>query len=159
MFCSIYKITNLINGKIYIGQTWQLLRRRWQLHATQRRTKGSVSLVARAIQKYGRECFKLELVALSATQETADTLEKQLIAKFRSADHQIGYNIELGGRTNSRVSQETKDRLRAYRLGRKDSDETRLKKSIAAKGNKANRGKKFSADWREQMSIAHRKIK
>ena len=55
----IYKYTNLINGKIYIGQTKQTLEQRDYKHQTQLNDN---TYFHRAIKKYGRKNFSLELI-------------------------------------------------------------------------------------------------
>ena len=61
----IYKITNLINGKIYIGQTIQSIKDRWYRHVGNSKwlSQHEVNMaIKRAIRKYGKENFKLELI-------------------------------------------------------------------------------------------------
>lgn len=60
----IYKITNLINGKIYVGQTKRTLKARIYQHI--HRSESAISL---AIQKYGWENFKAEIIEECETQE------------------------------------------------------------------------------------------
>ena len=61
----IYKITNLINGKVYIGQTTRTLEERMNEHY-----RKSDIVVDKAIQKYGRENFSTEVV------DDADSIEE-----------------------------------------------------------------------------------
>ena len=56
----IYKITNKINKKIYIGQTTRSIEERWKGHCKPSMT--ARSLISRAIQKYGKENFIIEHV-------------------------------------------------------------------------------------------------
>ena len=61
----IYKITNKINGKVYIGQTSNTLEKRWwqHCHGTHKH------IIARAISKYGAENFKIEQIDVAESQE------------------------------------------------------------------------------------------
>lgn len=55
----VYKITNLVNGKVYVGQTIRSLEDKWKQHLTLR--NGCPKLIA-AIKSYGVENFKIELI-------------------------------------------------------------------------------------------------
>jgi len=81
----IYKITNLINNKMYIGQT-NNVNRRWNEH----RTKNTNSIIHKAIQKYGEENFKIEVLEKTVNP---DEDELKWIVYFNSVHE--GYNINL----------------------------------------------------------------
>lgn len=68
----IYKHTNLINNKVYIGQTCQELSRRWRPHGEG--YKDSPKFWT-AIQKYGWENFAHEIIETDLTQEEANLRE------------------------------------------------------------------------------------
>ena len=70
----IYKITNLINGKMYVGKTKRTLAVRFDEHAR----KGKF-LIGKAICKYGKENFRPEIIATCETVEEANGLEKYWI--------------------------------------------------------------------------------
>lgn len=91
----IYKITNKINKKIYIGQTTQGLQHRWKGHIISSRNKADNYAFHNAINKYGQENFTLEVVEY-CTQEELDEKEKYYITKYNSLVPN-GYNIRLGG--------------------------------------------------------------
>ena len=57
MSIGIYKITNLLNGKIYIGQSIHI-EKRWKEHCQ----NSSKSLISQAIQKYGKENFSFQIL-------------------------------------------------------------------------------------------------
>ena len=61
---------------------------------------GSGINIKKAIRKYGRENFKVELLEWCETQDLSDELEKYYIKYYNSQDAQIGYNITNGGQTN-----------------------------------------------------------
>ena len=67
-FGNIYKITNLINNKIYIGQTINPISQRWSAHKSHAKN-GSTHKLGRAIRKYGEENFKIELISQYPTEE------------------------------------------------------------------------------------------
>lgn len=89
MYGYIYKTTNLVNGKIYIGQ-----------HKSQvfdRDYHGSGKLIRRAFEKYGIENFKTELLKWCETRSDINKYEKIYIYIYHSNDLVVGYNISKGG--------------------------------------------------------------
>lgn len=71
----LYKITNLINNKIYIGQT-KRPNKRWYDH---RYKSAPTKIIHYAINKYGAHNFTFEIIAISKTQEDANDAEIELI--------------------------------------------------------------------------------
>ena len=107
----IYKITNTLNGKMYIGQTNSKLPRRFSGHVTAAKG-GSTSLIHHAIRKYGKDAFKTELLEECDSIEESDIAEKKWIAELNTIKPN-GYNIEMGGcRNRGSLSEETKAKLR-----------------------------------------------
>lgn len=95
----IYKYTNLINGMIYIGQTKQTLEQRDYKHQTQLKDN---SYFHRAIKKYGRENFSLELIEDNIPFNKLDEKEKYYIDYFESFyTTGKGYNLTQGGQWGS----------------------------------------------------------
>ena len=90
----IYKITNLINNKIYIGQTIRGIKRRWKDHIN----KVGCKYIHNAITKYGKENFKIEVIEYCEKSEL-DTREIYWISYYNSTNKDIGYNILEGGST------------------------------------------------------------
>lgn len=88
----IYQITNLINNKIYIGQT-NNIKKRWSNHKC---GNNSNMIIARAIKKYGVENFKFEILYRNLSLEEANIKEIQLI-KEKNSRVPNGYNIASGG--------------------------------------------------------------
>lgn len=99
MYGSIYKITNLINGKIYIGQTKNKIEERFNGHIKQAKAnkKSDHSILHEAIRKYGEEKFKTELLDIADSKEELDIKEKYWIKELNSQNKNIGYNITQGG--------------------------------------------------------------
>lgn len=89
----IYKATNKINGKAYIGQTVQP-EERFQQHHTDRRNQNSI--FHRAIDKYGADAFTWQILVKVDGKENANKAEKHFIRRERTFKPN-GYNMTKGG--------------------------------------------------------------
>ena len=98
----IYKASNKINGKIYIGQTTVSIKKRWIDHC--KPSRGKVSAISNAIQKHGRENFTIEEIDGANSLSELNYLEKYYICKFNSLSPS-GYNLQIGG-NNTVLSKE-----------------------------------------------------
>ena len=93
----IYKVTNKVNGKIYIGQTIRTLeQRKWQ-HLDCARN-GVKTHFYNAIRKYGEENFVFEIIDEASSIVELNELERYYIAKFNCVED--GYNMVDGGNNN-----------------------------------------------------------
>ena len=92
----LYKITNVLSGKIYIGQS-NKEKERWRQHKYFARQENPVQYVHRAMAKYGVDNFIYEVIAMCRTQEDADETEAQLIIQYDSRNKKYGYNRSPGG--------------------------------------------------------------
>ena len=92
----LYKITNLINGKGYIGITNDY-KRRWANHKC---NNDPTMAIAKAIKKYGVENFKFEVLLSNIPLEEIDDKEIEYIKKYHTHVTEHGYNISKGGRYN-----------------------------------------------------------
>lgn len=150
----IYKITNLINGKIYIGQTISSIQKRYSKHCN-----CNQQIIGKAIQKYGKENFKLERIDSATSREELDEKERYWIS-FYNSQIPNGYNLESGGTTNKEINEDTRKKLRESHLGEKAywynkhlTDEVKLKLSESHKGKcKYWLGKKRDAETIKKMS-------
>lgn len=94
----IYKITNTKNGKIYIGQTTRTLAERFTCHCKPSSASNKNGMpIAKAIQKYGKDCFVIEEIDTAKTKEELNKKEIAYISSFESYKNNIGYNISSGG--------------------------------------------------------------
>lgn len=98
----IYKIQNTINSKVYIGQTTQTLKKRFSGHCCYSKTDRSVNMyIKRAIHKYGRENFSIELLEECPIEQMSER-EKFWISYYDS--YNSGYNLTLGGQDSNYFS-------------------------------------------------------
>lgn len=154
----VYKHTTP-SGKVYIGITSQTPSRRWAKgfgYKTQLR-------FFRAIMKYGWDNIKHEVLYEGLTKEEAEAKEIELISLHRSSNNKYGYNIENGGKSVGRLSEETKRKIskaqkviwtaelrevaRKNNLGKRQSEETKKKRSNSLKG------RFVSEETREKLRI------
>jgi len=99
----IYKITCLINNKIYIGQCIK----------NKEKTKnyfGSGYIISKAINKYGKDKFKKEILFECNNINELNDAEIYYIKKYNSTNKSIGYNIRSGG-NNSVLAEISKKRI------------------------------------------------
>ncbi len=86
----IYKITNTINNKSYIGQSIRPIEQRFKRHINDALNNVLDTHFARAIRKYGANSFKLELIDTAETQEELNLKEQKYIREYNSIEN--GYN-------------------------------------------------------------------
>jgi group I intron endonuclease len=93
----IYKTTNLINGKIYIGKSYKkgLLLEEYL---------GSGLLLQNAIKKYGKNNFKKEILDVCTNESELNEKEIFWIKELNSTNRTIGYNIGTGGKGGDNIS-------------------------------------------------------
>lgn len=144
----LYKITNVLNKKVYIGQTINT-DRRWQAHGSYAKNpERTGQYIHRAMAKYGIENFTYEVIAACHTQEDADVTEEILIQQYNSRSIESGYNIKPGGNCSGH-SEETKHKISKTHQGMKHTDETIAK----MKGRPGYmKGKKHSDETIQKMS-------
>lgn len=101
---SIYKITNLLNGKSYIGQSINI-EKRWYEHKYKSQCRTDISfnsILHIAFRKYGIDNFSFEILEELKTVEELDQREQYYI-KFYNTITPNGYNILEGGQKNRRA--------------------------------------------------------
>lgn len=116
---TVYKHTNKINGKVYIGITKREPKKRWSGGSGYR----TCSAMYKAILKYGWDNFEHEILFTDLTYDEACEKEIQSIALYKSNNKKYGYNIEGGGLLNKEISEETRQKLR----NKRHTEETKRK--------------------------------
>lgn len=162
----IYKITNTINDKIYIGQTILKLSERINGHYadSKRDRKDKIKTkISLAIFKYGFKNFNFEIIAKASCQDELNEIEKKYIKLYNSNIDNFGYNLLSGGNQGGKHSEETKLKISKklkenpinYWLGKTHSIESNKKRSEASKGKLCpQRGRIFTEQ--ERLNISER---
>lgn len=138
----VYKITNKVTNKIYIGITNQGSGARYRHHWYESRI-GEPSPIHRSMAKYGEDNFTLEIIDFADTYDELKEKEKYWIKQYNSTDKSIGYNLTEGGdgTFGRKHSEETKEKIRQKALGRKVSEETKKKMSETRLGKCSDKQK------------------
>lgn len=92
----IYKITNLINNKIYIGRTTQTIKKRWSVHlayAKHTYKQNGCSYICNAMKKYGVNNFTISVVDTTNNFEKLVFLESFYINYYNTTNPKYGYNL------------------------------------------------------------------
>lgn len=115
----VYMHINNVNNKKYIGITGQNPQKRWGKNG-----KGypmdNQPAFRRAIEKYGWDNFEHIIIYSNLTKEEASEIEIKLIDEYDTQNPEFGYNIQAGGSLGN--------------IGKKFSEESKLKMSLAHKG-------------------------
>lgn len=113
----IYKITNTVNGKCYIGETKEKNPlKRWQNHKYSIRTGKGCPALRNAFKTYGEESFTFEIIR-ECSDEHRIAIEEYYIEQYDSLVPN-GYNVSAGGQQGGTFA------------GHKHSEETKLKQAI-----------------------------
>lgn len=125
----VYRVTNLLDSRVYIGQSANV-RNRLRQHVK----ASSHSPLSHDIQVYGTENFSWDVLQESESLDERHELEKFWIARTRSTE--VGYNKASGGPgpTGFRMPESAKEKLRLAFTGRHDSEDTKERKRVAATG-------------------------
>jgi group I intron endonuclease len=144
----IYKASNKINGKIYIGRTIQELNKRISQHMSK---SSDCSYFKNALEKYGVDGFVWEVIDTANSLDDLNDLEYHYIKQYGSYKRDYGYNLTLGGHgvRGFTHSEATKLKISKSKIGVKlPPFSDRHKRRIG----KANKGNKHSKASRNKMS-------
>lgn len=168
----IYKITNKVNGKVYIGQTTKTLQERKRQHL-QCVKDGVNRHLYNAMRKYGTQSFKFEKLCTAKSKSELNYLEAKYITEYDSV--RTGYNMGYGGDNNVMFSDEVKQKhddimrcsdvrlkisksMSEYRKNNPFTSEHRKKISEKLKGNQHFKGCKLTEEHKEALNKSHYKI-
>lgn len=133
---TVYKITNVVNGKYYIG-----------VHSTKNPNDsymGSGKIIKDALKKYGKDSFKKEVLYIFDTLQDALKKEKELVTEEFVQQKNV-YNISLGGGMGG------KNINGLTFKGKTHSIETKQKIANASKGRTHNRGKTLTDEHKQKI--------
>ena len=138
MNTGIYKITNLVNNKFYIGSSSYNVYNRINVHKRLlKQNKHENSYLQKSYNKHGLNNFNFEIVELCEPLLCLER-EQYYLDFFKCYNRDIGYNINK--KSNSRLgcilSQETKDKISNSHKGKIISNETKRKLSISRNNRK-----------------------
>src|SRR5690606_32462862 len=136
----VYKITNKINQKIYIGITKRSLEQRWNAHIKDSKT--SQYAIHRAIRKYGLKNFIIEKINAANSLEEALNKESGLIESLDSMNPKIGYNM-LAQDNIKRFSEGVKIKISRSQKQRFKNLSSQEKNNIYTKSAKTHQGKSY----------------
>lgn len=142
----IYRATNKVNGKAYIGQTVRTLEQRKVQHLKSKNCRA----FNHALQKYGSENFEWDVLYTAPDLETLNFMEDYYITKHNTLGPD-GYNLMAGGK-NGVHSEETKQKISKAKIGIRCSESTKEKIGNANRGNKSALGKKHSLESQQKRS-------
>lgn len=170
----IYKSTNLINNKVYIGQTIHKLNYRKARHIRDSR-KETKNYFHNAINKYGSENFKWEIICECETLEELNEKEILYIQKYNSTEKKYGYNIAYGGHDRKNLigpGNGMYNKKHSAESKRKMSETKKLLGSSTGKNNsqygikKSENSKKLQSEkmkgkpaWNKNLDITDERIK
>lgn len=146
----VYEITNLINGKIYIGITKCDLNKRLKEHKCQSGKCGTRKAhLYTAMRKYGFNNFKIEKIKTCYSESQLYNSEIYFIGKFGTRNNEIGYNNSIGGERSMK--------------GARHSDETKKIISLKSKGRPPNETsfkighrQVLTPEWKNKISAANK---
>ena len=172
----VYKITNTLNNKAYVGQSQYSLNERWSKHKSDAKRSDKNTHFYKAIRKYGTDCWKLEVLEEVENVKLLNEAEMKWIEYYDTFNRDKGYNSTKGGengfifseeikekRKNNHCSkkedfippmlgkhhtEESKEKMRQARLGKNHTEETKEKL------RQVRVGKKFSKEHKEKIRQA-----
>lgn len=159
----IYRATNVVNGKVYIGQTvasrWNEdkipIEERWKEEvgeAYRKEARGdNLRYVENAIVKYGPDNFDLTQQDIAHNQEELDRKETEHIRDYDSMNPDEGYNLKEGG-LGGRLSDQAKENLSDAITAKYQNDPEYYNKQLGERQGRA----KNNPEWIQKMTEINR---
>jgi len=153
----IYKTTNLLNDKVYIGQTVGTLKRRIIEHRSSVK-RGRGSFFHNVLRKHNKEDFKWEVICICPNIDILNAQEMAYIKHYKSNVRKYGYNLTEGGggMVGFIMSEESKEKMRNSHpdtsgknnamYGRRGKDSPNYG-SIASEERKRKQGETQKRNW------------
>lgn len=160
----VYKITNKINNKYYIGMTKQELGKRFSQHKTASKRASTKSYLYNAMKKYGVENFEIEQLFQFENRE--DCCNKEIECISKNLD---GYNLAKGGEIGFSMLSKSEEEISEWKeslsksrkgkrpaLGMKHTEENKL---LFSKVSKEYWASQETYNWEEIKEYSHREAK
>lgn len=149
MISYVYCLTNIVNGKQYIGKSIDPSNR-WKAHL--HAVPSGTQKLYRAMRKHGIDAFRLEIVSEYSSEEEAYAAEHALIVEKQTHIH--GYNMNEGGEGSFKPNEEVLLKKSIALKGHVVSEETRRKISATRKLRKIP-SPKMSEEGKQRIRAAH----
>lgn len=148
MLPHIYLVTNILNGKIYIGQT----------NGKRNDYFAGGKIIKQALRKYGKHNFTRQILEKgNFSKKDLDILEVKYIVQYKSNTPSIGYNISKGGQ-GSKGYKQTQESIDKRNKSMQETFKKRgYKRTPEQIANivKHHKGRKYNQEVRTRMSLAH----
>ena len=151
----VYLITNIINGKRYVGWTSKSLEIRWRQHS---RRHTNCFALHNAISKYGVENFSVEILFSVLTKELAAELEIEYIERYNTMAPN-GYNLTSGGDGVSGDCEEVRRKKSLANIGNKNAVGAVRTAAYCKAISDRQQGRQFTEVWRKNMSESAKRRK
>jgi group I intron endonuclease len=145
----IYKTTNLINNKIYIGKSSKEFNPNYF---------GSGSMLKSSIKKYGKENFSNEILETCLNLKELDNREIFWISEYNSIDPKIGYNISKGGSGGDTYTNNPNYPQIIEKLKKRKHTEESKKKISENNWQSRNKGARTGSVWGKEQREKMEKI-
>lgn len=148
----VYKATNIVNNKVYVGQTIVGLKTRRECHVNAALAERDNNYFHNSIRKHGKDNFEWEIIGYANSKSELNDLEIYYIGKLKTFD--TGYNLTEGGggMTNYVMTEEHRKNLSESHKGYKPTAEHRRNLS------KALTGRPVSEYTRKLLSESNKKV-
>lgn len=151
----VYKHTNKINGKCYIGLT-KNIKRRW---VGKGQAYSECPVFFKALKKYGWDNFEHEILAENLTAEQAKQKETEFILSYRSNETAYGYNLTNGADLNV-PNEEVKEKIRRTKSNMSEEQLQNIKKAAQQREIKyKEQGRQNSFKGRKHSEETKKKMK
>lgn len=158
----IYLVTNLVNRKVYVGQSNNFNNRKKRHKQRAENGQGDSDSFYNAIRKYGWDNFFWRILGYCNTREEAGEAEIECILFFQSHKKKYGYNIQTTTKRNYSspgIKKETKKRFSKERTGEGNpffgkTHTEQWKKETSERTKKRMTGKKLSENWKTNIGIS-----
>ena len=115
----VYKINNLVNGKLYIGYTKRSVQIRYDEHIESAFKDLGQKPLDYAFRKYGIHNFKIETIGIYQTIQEMKNGEAYFVDLFDTINPEKGYNLDPGGGGNASPTEATRKRMSESKKGKK----------------------------------------